>query len=81
MAAPEYVDSVNASAIATVLAQTAGAMAQGLQFVGEQSRVQYLRGIDQVGTREAQAMQEVRADRHAREILAQNAVANQPKSA
>jgi hypothetical protein len=55
-------------------------MAQGLAFSTEMSRQQFLRGIDQVGTREAQAMQEVRADRHAREILAQNAVAGQPKA-
>lgn len=80
MSAPEYVDNVNASGIATALAQTSVAMAQGLAFSTEMSRQQFLRGIDQVGTREAQAMQEVRADRHAREILAQNAVASQPKA-
>jgi hypothetical protein len=80
MAAPEYVDGVNASGVATALAQTSVAMAQGLAFASEMSRQQFLRGIDQVGTREAQAMQEVRADRHAREILAQNAVAGQPKA-
>lgn len=80
MAAPEYIDGVNASNVATVLAQTAASMAQGLAFASDQARLQHLRGIDQVGTREAQAMQEVRADRHAREILAQNAVAGQPKA-
>lgn len=81
MAAPDYIDGVNASAVATVLAQTSASMAQGLAFVSEMSRHQFLRGVDQVGTREAQAMQEVRADRHAREILAQRAVREQPNVA
>lgn len=55
--------------------------ADGTDNVAEQTRLGFLRGIEQVGTREAQAMQEVRTSAQAREILQARAAAEQPQKA
>jgi len=54
--------------------------ADGAAFIAEQSRLQYLEGKDQMGTREAVAMQEVRTSAQAREVLQARAASNQPDS-
>jgi hypothetical protein len=46
--------------------------------VAEQTRLGYLAGLEKIGMREAQAMQDVRTSGLAREIVQSRSAANQP---
>lgn len=48
--------------------------------VAEQTRLGYLAGIEKIGVREAQAMQDVRTSGIAREVVQNRSVSNQPNA-
>lgn len=79
MAGPDLIDPVNASLLATDMAQTLAEGRKNAEFTSTQSRLLFLAGLEKIGTREAQAMQEVRTSAQAREILQANAAAVQPR--
>lgn len=81
MAAPELIDPVNASLLATSFGQSVSMAAQGMTFVMERQRLKAMEQDEKIGTREAQAMQEVRQSAQAREILQARAAVDQPGKA
>lgn len=80
MPAPEVFDSVTASLLTMHAVNGAQRQADDSGFVATQSRLGYLESKEKIGTREAQAMQEVRTSAQAREILQARAASDQPKA-
>ncbi len=78
MAAPDLIDPVNASLLATSFGQSLALSGQGMTFVMERQRLKAIEMDEKIGTREAQAMQEVRTSAQAREILQARAAQDQP---
>lgn len=77
---PEIFDPVSAQLLTTHAINGAQRQADDSAFVAAQSRLGYLESKEKIGTREAQAMQEVRTSAQAREILQARAASDQPKA-
>lgn len=78
MAGEAVLDPVTASLLTTHALNGAQNLSNGAAFVAEAARTNFLEGKLQVGTREAQAMQETRTSAQAREVLQARAASGQP---
>lgn len=79
MPAPELIDAVSASLLATDFAHSLATHRANAEFAANHSRLGYLSGLEKLGVREAQAMQEVRTSAQSREILQARSAMNQPQ--
>jgi hypothetical protein len=73
-------DPVSAQLLTTHAINGSQRQADDAAFISAQSRLGYLESKEKIGTREAQAMQEVRTSAQAREILQARAASDQPKA-
>lgn len=78
MPAPELIDPVNASLLATDFGHNLAQHRVNAEFSSTQARLMHLQGMEKVGVREGIAMQEARQSAQAREILQARAASTQP---